>query len=347
MSVRSSTDRVRLSEGRDLSSILNGRIFEFYLLFALGMILNTGSRTDTVQYYTEWLLKRFEEGFVYSRNPMFPDKITRYDLSPETLDCIIFCSKNYEPILPYINNITEKFNTYFHYTITAYGQDIEPNVPDIDKSIKTLIQLSKIVGKQRIAWRYDPILLTTAYTKDVHYKTFEYMAKKLVPYVDRCIFSFVEMYKKLKTNMPEIILLSDNDKVEIVKNIGIISAKYNLYIQTCASESIYEKYGIHNSGCMTTDILGKANNITFKKMKHYGNRQGCKCMESRNIGDYDTCPNGCKYCYANQNPQIALENFKKHNSDSPLILGTIKNSDKILQSNQKSFLIKTIQGKLF
>ena len=166
------------------------------------MIINTGSRTDTVQYYTEWLLKRFEEGFVYSRNPMFPDKVTRYDLNPAVVDCVIFCSKNYEPILPYIERITNKFNTYFHYTITAYDKDIEPNVPDIDKSIETLIKLSGIVGSQRIAWRYDPILLTDKYTKARHYRTFNYMAERISPYIDRCIFSFVEMYKKLEKNMP-------------------------------------------------------------------------------------------------------------------------------------------------
>ena len=311
------------------------------------MIINTGSRTDTVQYYTEWLLKRFEEGFVYSRNPRFPNKVTRYELNPEVVDCVVFCSKNYKPVLPYIKSITDKFNTYFHYTITAYGKDVEPNVPDIDESIETLIALSKIVGKQRIGWRYDPILLTEKYTKDVHYETFNYMAEKLAPHIDRCIFSFVEMYKKLKTNMPEIILLSDWDKVEIAKNIGAISKKYNMLIQTCATSGNFERFGILPSGCMTSEILSKANGINVKKIRRAGSRAGCNCIESRNIGDYDTCPNGCKYCYANQNPRIALENFKKHNSNSALILGDLNENDEILQSNQKSFIIKSGQQKLF
>ena len=311
------------------------------------MIINTGSRTDTVQYYTEWLLKRFEEGFVYSRNPMFPAKVTRYELNPEVLDCVIFCSKNYKPILPYIKSITDRFNTYFHYTITAYGKDIEPNVPTIDESIETLIKLSEIVGKQRIAWRYDPILLTEKYTKDVHYETFEYMAKKLSPYIDRCIFSFVEMYKKLKINMPEIILLEQKDKDEIAKNIGGIAKKYNMIIQTCATNGDYEKYNINPSGCMTAEILGNANNVKFKKLKHSGNRSNCNCMENRNIGDYDTCPNGCKYCYANQNPEIALENFKKHKPDFDTILGNLNETDEVSQSLQKSFLVQNVQQKLF
>ena len=89
------------------------------------MIINTGGRCDTVQYYSEWLLNRFKEGFVYSRNPFYPSKVSKYELSPDKIDCVVFCSKNYEPILERLHEITDKYNTYFHYTITAYEEDIE------------------------------------------------------------------------------------------------------------------------------------------------------------------------------------------------------------------------------
>ena len=161
------------------------------------MIINTGGRTDTVQYFTPWLLKRFAEGYVYSRNPLFQNKVTRYELTPDKVDCVQFCSKNYEPILDHLQPIISRFPTYFHYTITAYGKDVEPGVPTIEKSVETLKKLSAIVGRQRLAWRYDPVLLTDKYTIDRHLGTFESMAKELTPYVDRCIFSFVEMYKKV------------------------------------------------------------------------------------------------------------------------------------------------------
>ncbi|MBQ1662004.1 MAG: DUF1848 family protein, partial [Treponema sp.] len=143
------------------------------------MIINTGGRTDTVHYFSEWLLQRFKEGFVYSRNPLFPNKVTRYSLSPSKVDCVLFCSKNYAPILPRLHEITDKYNTFFHYTITAYGKDIEPGIPDIDTSIDTLFKLEKIVGKQRIAWRYDPVLLTKKYTIQQHLITFAHMAARL------------------------------------------------------------------------------------------------------------------------------------------------------------------------
>jgi len=310
------------------------------------MIINTGARTDTVQYFTKWLLKRFEEGFVYVRNPLFPNKVARYELLPDKVDVVLFCSKNYVPILSCIDKITDRFNTYFYYTITAYDKDIEPNVPSIEESIETLIKLSKIVGKQRIAWRYDPVLLTEKYTVENHINTFSYMAQKLNPYIDRCIFSFVEMYKKLENNMPEIILLNESDKQNLVKNFGEIAGKYNMKIQTCGTKEDYSKFGIEKSGCAALKILGKANGIEFKNLKHKGMRQGCNCFESRDIGAYDTCLNGCKYCYANKNPKKAFENYKFHNPNSPILLGKIKETDIITTSPQTSFILQKSQLKL-
>ena len=302
------------------------------------MILNTGGRTDTVQYYTKWLLKRFKEGYVLSRNPLFPNKVTHYELTPDKVDCVVFCSKNYEPILNELRGVTSKFNTYFHYTITAYGKDMEPGVPTIKKSMETLKKLSAIVGKQRVAWRYDPVLLTGKYTIQTHLDTFEKMAKELAPFVDRCIFSFVEMYKKLETNMPELIPLTDTDRAVLAKGLGETAAKYGLYIQPCGTIGEYSQYGIHSSGCMTLDILGGANGIVFRDLKHKGMRQGCHCIDSRDIGAYDTCLNGCKYCYANKNPQKAFENYKYHDPDSPLLLGHLKETDTVQEGMQKTYL---------
>ena len=253
------------------------------------MIVNTGARTDTVQYYTDWLLRRFAEGYVLSRNPLFPNKVTRYELTPEKVDCVVFCSKNYAPILPRLHEITERFPTYFYYTITAYGKDVEPGVPSIEQSMETLMALSKQVGKGRVAWRYDPVLLTRKYTIERHMETFERMAATLAPHIDRCIFSFVEMYKKLESNMPEIIPFSDWEMDEVARGLGAIAQKYGVSLQTCGTNGDYSRYGIHPSGCMTLDILGRANGIEFKDLKHKGSRQGCHCIESRDIGAYDTC----------------------------------------------------------
>ena len=302
------------------------------------MIVNVGGRTDIVNYYSKWLINRLKEGYAYSRNPLFTNNVSKISLKPEDIDCLMFCSKNYKPILKYMKKINEKYRIICHYTITAYGKDVEPNVPGIDSSIDTLIELSKIIGKEKVLWRYDPILLTNKYTIEKHIETFNYMAQKIAPYVQRCIFSFVEMYKKLGYNMPEIIPFTIEDKQIIAKEIGKIAKKYNLYIQTCGTDENYEEFGIHLSGCATKEILEKANNVKYKNIKPKGMRKGCHCIPSRDIGAYDTCLNGCKYCYANKRPEIAIENYKLHNENSPIIIGKINKTDKITIAKNESFI---------
>lgn len=125
---------------------------------------------------------------------------------------------------------------------------------------------------------------------------------------------------------------------KLSKGLGEISKRNGLTIQTCGTNGDYTKYGIQRSGCMTLEMLGKANGVEFKQLKHKGMRPGCSCIESRDIGAYDTCMNGCKYCYANTNPKKAFENVKMHDPNSPLLLGNVKETDIVNNSPQKSFL---------
>lgn len=309
------------------------------------MIINISGRTDIVNHYSEWMFKRFEEGYVLSRNSLFPNSVRRYELTPDKIDCIIFGSKNFAPVLERIQEITDKFHTYFYYTITAYGKDIEPGVPDIDTSIETFLRLSDIVGAQRIAWRYDPILLTEKYTIQRHFETFAYIANRLAGKFDRCIFSFVEMYKKHEINFPELISLTNEDKSKIAAGIGKIASEHGFILQTCGPEEDYAQFEIHTSGCVTLDILGNANGLKFRRLKHKGFRKGCHCIESRDIGALNSCPNGCKYCYANKTPQIARENYALHDSNSPLLIGHLKLTDRLEAGSQKSFLAKSDSEK--
>lgn len=302
------------------------------------MIINTGGRTDTVQYYSEWLLRRFAEGYVLTRNPLFPHKVTRYELTPELVDCVVFCSKNYRPILPRLREITDRYASYFYYTITAYGRDIEPGVPPVEESMETLIELSRQVGRQRVAWRYDPLLLTRDYTLERLLAAFERMARVLAPHIDRCIFSFIEIYKKVELNLPQLIVWSPEQMEEAARGLGEIAQRYGIYLQTCGTNGDFRRYGIHPSGCITLDILGRANGLVFKQLRHKGMRQGCHCIESRDIGAYDSCPNGCLYCYANRTPQKARANFRLHDPASPLLIGNLQPGDQLICGAQKSFL---------
>ena len=302
------------------------------------MIINVGGRTDIVNYYTPWLLNRLSEGYAYSRNPFARENVYKLSLKPEDVDCLLFCSKNYQPILEHIDGIGEKYNILCNYTITAYGKDIEPKVPSINQSIKTLKRLSDIVGSNKILWRYDPILLSEKYTVEKHLETFEYMAEKISPLVYRCIFSFVDMYKKVEENMPEIIPLTGKDKVELLKGIGEISERYNLYTQSCATNESYEKYNIHAAGCTTREILEHAHGVIYKNVKASGIRKNCHCIPSRDIGAYNSCLSECKYCYANRKPDMPKNVIKLHDEKSPLLLGHLKEDDNLIETKLMSYI---------
>ena len=297
------------------------------------MIINVGGRTDIVNYYTPWLLNRLKEGYAYSRNPFVKENVYCLSLKPEDVDCLLFCSKNYTPILNHIGRINKKYHILCHYTITCYGKDIEPKVPSIDHSVKILETLSKIVGKNKILWRYDPILLTEKYTVRKHLETFEYIAKRITPLINKCIFSFVDMYKKVEENMPEIIPFTVKDKENLLKGIGEISKKYNLYTQNCASNENYEKYNIHSGSCTTREILEQTQNAFYKNVNGTGIRENCHCIPSRDIGAYNSCLSECKYCYANRKPEIPKKVIKLHDEKSELLLGHLKENDKLIETD--------------
>ena len=311
------------------------------------MIINVSGRTDILNYYTPWFINRLKEGYVLTRNPYNYHQVIRYELSSKKVDAIIFCSKNYQPILKYIKDIEREYPIFCYYTITAYDKEIEPGVPDIDESIDTLKELSTLIGKEKVSWRYDPILLTEGYSIDEHLKCFEEITSKIHDYVSFCVFSFVDMYNKVYKNMPEIIDFTETDKEEILKGLVKVSDKYDMPLQSCAVSDEYEKYGIRKSGCVTTEILEESNDIIFKDVKHKGIREGCRCIPWRDIGEYDTCLNACKYCYANKRPDFAERKHKNHDPDSPILIGHLNRKDIVNNAKQTSFLkIDSKQQKL-
>ena len=140
--------------------------------------------------------------------------------------------------------------------------------------------------------------------------------------------------------MPELLPITEQQKERIAKGLGEIAARHHLYIQTCGTKESYERFGIHNSGCMTRAIYEHSLGLHFKKVAEKGNRSGCRCMESRGLGDYNTCINGCRYCYANYDHDKAKENYALHDPHSPLMIGHLLPTDKLVPLHQVSFLDK-------
>ena len=176
------------------------------------MIIQTGMRTDIPAFYSEWLVNRIKEGYVLVRNPYNPVQVTKYRLSPEVVDLMAFCTKNPEPMLKYMD-ILRPYGQYWFVTITPYGKDIEPNVPDKNKVMEDFKRLSDIVGVDSVGWRYDPILTDRIHTAQWHIAEFEKMASCLSGYTKTCVISFLDIYKKVERNFPEARTVTKKDRL--------------------------------------------------------------------------------------------------------------------------------------
>ena len=312
------------------------------------MILNTGLRTDIPGFFSEWFYNRIEEGFVYVRNPYVKNQIYSYRLDPELIDCIIFCTKNPKPMFENLEKI-DKFNQYWHITITPYEKEIEPNVPPINDVLESFKYLSKKLGKENVTLRYDPIFINEKYTLEKHIESFEYIINSLSGYTTEAIISFIDLYEKTKRNFPKAIEVTKDERLKLGKEFAQIGKKNNITIKTCVEGSELDKFGIDSSGCMTKEVIERAINKNLNVPKQKARNGECYCLLNNDIGEYNTCDHGCLYCYANSNKRLVKRNLKLHDPKSPILIGEIKEDDIIKEMKQKSLIINdsTRQTKLF
>lgn len=304
------------------------------------MIISASRRTDIPTYYSEWFMNRIREGYALARNPMNAHQVSRISLSPEVVDGIVFWTKNPAPMLDKLPQLKD-YMYYFQFTLNAYEQDVEAGVPLKHKYIvPTFQRLSEMIGPERVVWRYDPILVSDKYTFDYHVKYFELLAKKLASYTQKCTISFLDMYVKTERNVaglniqPWTLELQD----AMAKSLAEIAHSYGLELETCAEGIELEKYGIKHAHCIDGELFAKLLGCPLKVGKDKNQRKECGCVDSVDIGAYNTCRNGCRYCYANFNAKMVQNNQQRHNPLSPLLLGELQPNDKVTERKMTSCL---------
>jgi len=311
------------------------------------MILSVSRRTDIPNYYSEWFFNRIKEGFLYVRNPMNPHQISKINLSSDLVDCIVFWTKNPANMMSRLDEL-QNYNYYFQFTLTGYGIDIEPNLPNKRNELIEIFQrLSEKIGNEKVIWRYDPILLSEKYVPEYHLKAFEEIANHLNGYTHKVVISFVDLYAKTKRNIEEfnITEINNNEIIALAKKLAEIAKKYHLTIETCAEQIDLRDIGITQGSCIDKDFIERIIGCKLKVSKDRSQREECGCFESVEVGTYNTCRNGCKYCYANYSDKKVKENVKLYDINSPLLCGDIGLDDKITEKKVKS--MKDRQISLF
>lgn len=302
------------------------------------MIISVSRRTDIPAFYSEWFMKRLQAGYLMVRNPMNYYQISKISLLPEVVDCLVFWTKNPQPMLKHLDRIAQQYEFYFQYTLNAYGRDVEQNLPDIHQKVLTLQELARQIGRDRVIWRYDPVLISSKYSVEWHLDMFGRLAEKLANYVQYCVFSFLDMYPKISRNASAagIGTCSGEDMKKLAAGFAAIAGRYGLRLRTCAEKIDLSAYGIEHNCCIDGALISQLTGFEILAGKDKNQRQECGCAESIDVGQYNTCRHGCKYCYANFNAKSVETFVSQHNPASPLLVGELSATDKVTERKMKS-----------
>ncbi len=311
------------------------------------MILSVSRRTDIPNYYSDWFIDRLKEGYLYVVNPMNALQVSKINLSPEVVDCIVFWTKNPANMLDKLDELQD-YKYYFQFTLTGYGKDVEPNVPDKkEKVIPTFKRLSEKIGRERVIWRYDPIFLSEKYTPEYHLKAFEAIARELDGYTERVIISFIDLYKKIQTNVKELHLrpMIDDDMRYLAGEMVKIANTHHMVVESCAEKIDLEDLGVKHGSCIDKALIERIIGCKLRADKDKNQRPECGCFASVEVGTYNTCLNGCKYCYANLKDYVVRENVALYDKNSPLLCARMKPEAKLTERKVES--CKEMQLGLF
>ena len=324
---------------------------------AIAPIIVSASRsTDIPAFYADWFFQRLKAGYSAWTNPF--NGVKSYVAYANTR-FIVFWSKNPAPLLPYLDSLKKRgINCYIQYTLNDYDAErLEKGVPSAANRIETFKTLVSKLGKGHVIWRFDPLILTDTIDIDLLLKKVEGIAKQLVGYTDKLVFSFADIlaYRKVKANLEASHInyreWTVPDMDEFAARLSEMNSQWGFTIATCGEKIDLDKYHIAHNRCVDDDLIIRIawNDpalmkflgveiheresglfgaesvpddaivldeghyaIKKKNNKDKGQRQFCGCIISKDIGEYNTCPHLCEYCYANSSKETAISNWRIH-----------------------------------
>lgn len=317
------------------------------------IIISASRSTDIPSFYSDWFINRLKQGYVKWKNPF--NGVPLY-VSFNDTRLIVFWSKNPKPMMKHLDYLNERnINYYFQYSLNDYAKEnLEAKVGSVDKRIETFIELSEKIGKEKVIWRFDPYILTKTSGVNELLKRTEYIGNKLKNHTNKLVFSFadIKQYKKVENNLQkDAVPYIEFDEVtmnELATGLMHLNKNWKFEVGTCAEKIDLNKYGIVHNKCIDDDLIiqlfshdkklmdflgveiqspslfeNESKIVKSKNLKDKGQRVACGCIMSKDIGQYNTCPHECLYCYANTSVDIAKKNYYTHrkNPNSETIIG--------------------------
>jgi len=295
------------------------------------MIISASRRTDIPAFYAQWFINRIKDGYCTVPIPFNSKQISTISLKPEDVEVIAFWTRYPQPLIPYLDELDRRgLHYYFQYTILGYPKQIDPASPDLEKAITTFKSLVEKIGKEKVIWRYDPIVFSSITDAIYHQEKYKYIAEALKGYTLRSVISLADEYYKTRKRMlalekmdvkimqPQI---TDEWFCTCMQNLSDIAMANNMEPQSCAEVLDLSSFGIQAGKCIDDEYIQRLFKINLNLKKDPNQRAMCGCVVSKDIGMYDSCLFECPYCYATKSFDLAHENHKKHDPKSPSLLG--------------------------
>lgn len=299
------------------------------------IIISASRSTDIPAFYADWFLERLKAGYSVWVNPFNQE---RYRVLFNDTRMIVFWSKNPKPMLERLDEVESLGfkQYYFQFTLNDYvTEGLEPNVPPVAERIDTFRHLARRIGKERVIWRFDPLLLSNYLTVDVLLEKIASIGHELQGATEKLVFSFadIQAYRKVGKNLSGTNCreFSSEEKIEFAKGLRDVNLSLGLEMATCAEDIDLSEYGIKHNKCVDDDLMVRLfhddaklmdfigaeydmiDGWTIKKSrKDKGQRKACGCIVSKDIGMYNTCPHLCRYCYANSSDNVVRRNYQKY-----------------------------------
>lgn len=305
------------------------------------IIISASRATDIPSFYSEWFINRWKAGYIKWINP-FNNKPLY--VSFKNTRCVVFWTKNPKPMFKYLDYLDKNIpNYYFQFSLNDYDKEkYEAKVPSVESRIRTFKELSQRLGSKRVVWRFDPLILTNEISVNELLSRIKKIGDELKDYTEKLVFSFVDisMYKKVQNNLNKehvpYIEWTPELMNEFASRLYEINKEWNLQLGTCSEEIELDKYSIAHNKCIDDDLMidlfskdtelmdflgveikqpdlfSDSEIIKTKKLKDKGQREDCGCIMSKDIGQYNTCPHECNYCYANTSKEIAKKNYRQY-----------------------------------
>ena len=282
------------------------------------MIISASYKTDIPTFYGEWFGNRLEAGYCKMVNP-YNRKAYRVSLELDQVDGFVFWTKNVGPFLGKLAVVSEKGYPFIvQYTINGYPRTLEFSVVDSKRSVEHMRVIAETYGPEVGVWRYDPILVSSETPSDFHRRNFSNLARSLEGCTDEVVVSFAQLYRKTLRNMdwasdefgfswedPD-----DQTKRKLVSELAMIAQAHGMKLRMCSQDK-YLTEGVSPARCIDSGRLARVAGRSIQATVR-GNRPDCACHASKDIGEYDTCPHGCVYCYAVLNRDLAKERHRQH-----------------------------------